>query len=132
MTITAAGLTWTPKDLREIGGASEIQISTMRGNGSLSSPLPIWVVRVGDALFVRSYHGPDGRWFRRVLAHPQATISGAGRDITVRLVRDADASRTDIDEAYRSKYGSGGFGAAMTTSSAADTTLRLEPVNRPS
>src|SRR6478672_3168426 len=34
-------------------------------------------------------------------------------------------------EAYRSKYGRGGFGAAMTTPPAADTTLRLEPVNHP-
>lgn len=121
--------TWTRQDLRAIGGASEIRIATLREDGTTRSALPIWVVRVGDGLFVRSYHGPGGSWFRQATAHPHARISGGGRDITVRLVPDGDTARGDVDQAYRVKYGRGGFGAAMTTAAAAGTTLRLEPAD---
>lgn len=117
--------TSTPNDLAAIGSASEIEIATLRRDGTARSPLPIWVVRVGDELFVRSFHGPGGSWFRQAIAHPHARISVAGRDLTVRLVPD-HTSRGAVDEAYRTKYGGSGFGAAMTTPAAAATTLRLE------
>jgi hypothetical protein len=46
--------TWDPQDLRAIGSAREVRIATVRPDGTTRSPLPIWVVRVGDELFVRS------------------------------------------------------------------------------
>jgi hypothetical protein len=119
--------TWARTDLDVLGAASEIRIATIRRDGTPRTPLPIWVVRVGDELYVRSYHGPGGTWFRQVEAHPYARVRGADRDATVRLV-PADASvRAAVDRAYWAKYGRGGFGAAMTTPDVAATTLRLEP-----
>jgi hypothetical protein len=50
--MTAAN--WTTDELDRIGRAEELQIAPERRDGSLRRPLPIWVVRVGDDLFVRS------------------------------------------------------------------------------
>jgi hypothetical protein len=119
--------TWDPADLRAIGSAREIQIATMRRDGSTRTPLPIWVVRVGDELFVRSYHGPEGSWFRQVAAHPYARLSAAGREIVVRFVPAEDPSRAEVDQAYDAKYGRRGPAATMITPAVAAATLRLEP-----
>ena len=123
--------TWDPADQRAIGSAREIQIATMRRDGSTRTPLPIWVVRVGDELFVRSYHGHEGSWFRQVAAHPYARLRAAGREIVVRFVPAEVPSRAEVDQAYVAKYGRRGPGAAMITPAVAGTTLRLEPSDLP-
>jgi hypothetical protein len=120
---------WAADELTRLGATSEIHIATLRTDGTARSSLPIWVVRVGDELFVRSYHGVGGSWFRRVTAHPFARIRGAGRDFVVRLVPADGALRDDVDRAYWAKYGRRGYGAAMTTPEAAASTMRLEPAN---
>jgi hypothetical protein len=119
--------TWDPVDLDALGAAPEIRIATVRRDGAPRTPLPIWVVRVGDDLYVRSYHGPAGSWFGQVTGYPYARVQGAGRDLRVRLVPADPDLRTEVDRAYWAKYGRGGFGAAMTTDDAAATTLRLDP-----
>ena len=45
---------WTAVDLHRIGSAGELQLTTRRADGSLRPYVPVWVVRVGDELFVRS------------------------------------------------------------------------------
>ena len=119
--------TWDPTDLDTFGAASEIRIATVRADGTHRASLPIWVVRVGDALYVRSYRGAEGRWYRQVRAHPRAQISADDRTADVRPVPGDDDLRVAVDRAYQAKYGSSGFGAAMTTNDAAATTLRLDP-----
>jgi len=123
--------TWESHDLRAIGSAREVRIVTVRPDGTTRTPLPIWVVRVGDELFVRSYHGPDGSWFRQVAAHPYALISAAGREAVVRLIPAERSSWVDVDDAYRAKYGRSGPGAVMITPEVAATTLRLVPSDLP-
>lgn len=118
---------WNPKDLAAFAAASEIAISTLRRDGTARTPVAIWLVRAGDALYVRSYHGRSGSWFRQVNAHPAARVRASGRDVAVRLVPAEADVRDDVDRAYWVKYGRGGFGAAMTTDDAAATTLRLDP-----
>jgi hypothetical protein len=119
--------TWDQSDLHAIGRAREVHIATVRRDGSTRTPLPIWVVRVGDELFVRSYHGPEGSWFRQVSAHPYARLRAAGREIVVRLVPAELPSLAEVDDAYVAKYGHRGSAAAMITPAVAATTLRLEP-----
>ena len=119
--------TWTQKQLAFIGDAAEIAIATARADGTLRTPVPIWVVRVGDALFVRAYRGPSGSWFRHVMARPYGQISVGGASFTVDLVPDQVTPAGRIDRAYGAKYGSGGYVTAMTTPATATTTLRLTP-----
>ena len=60
--------TWTTEELDRIGGAEELQIASRRSDGSLRPFVTIWVVRVGDDVFVRSAYGPGNPWFRRAQA----------------------------------------------------------------
>jgi hypothetical protein len=119
--------TWDPADLQAINSAREIRIATVRPDGSTRTPLPIWVVRVGEELYVRSYHGPDGSWFRQVDKHPYARLSAADREIIVRLVPAEMSSHAEVDAAYVAKYGHSRAAAVMITPVVAPTTLRLEP-----
>jgi Uncharacterized protein conserved in bacteria (DUF2255) len=46
---------WIAEELDAIGEADELQIAVLRADGSLRPYTTIWVVRVGDDLYVRSY-----------------------------------------------------------------------------
>jgi hypothetical protein len=65
--------TWTSNELGRIGAAEELQLASLRHDGTLRPYVTMWVVRAGDDLYVRSAYGPDNPWFRR------AKTSGAGR-----------------------------------------------------
>lgn len=122
--------TWSSDDLAAIGGRREILMSTLSPDGTARRAVPIWIVELGGELYVRSYHGPEGSWFRQTHRHPHARIAAAGRDITVRLKPADPTLRRDVDAAYARKYGSTGHAAIMTTAAVAATTLRLTPAVR--
>ena len=44
---------WTNDELREIGAADEVELTTLRSDGTPRKPVTIWVVRSGDDLFTR-------------------------------------------------------------------------------
>ena len=46
---------WTSDELARIGTAEELQIASLRRDGTLRNPRTIWVVRVVDDLYVRSH-----------------------------------------------------------------------------
>jgi hypothetical protein len=76
--------TWTTDQLDRVGRAEELDVTTARPDGSLRAWVPIWVVRVGDDLIVRSYRGPDGAWYRHATQLPRGRIRAGGveRDVT--------------------------------------------------
>ena len=121
--------TWTPDELDRIGGADELEITTARSDGSLRRWVPIWVVRVGDGLYVRSYRGADGAWYRHATRHAQGRIRAGGVERDVTVDRPDDTVRPAIDDAYGAKYAR--YGAAylqpMLATRATATTLRLAP-----
>ena len=49
--------TWTSDELTKIGAADELQIATLRRDGTLRKPVTVWAVRHGDDLYVRSVNG---------------------------------------------------------------------------
>jgi hypothetical protein len=120
---------WTSDDLKTIGDADELEISSLRPDGTLRPYITIWVVRAGDDLYVRSAHGPENPWYRR------AKVSGAGRIQAGGLERDVtfvDAEpdvHAELDRVYHAKYDS--YGPAIVNpvvgSAAALATLRLLP-----
>ena len=57
---------WTDDELNKISAAEELKIASLRSDGTLRKPTIIWVVRVGDDLFVRSVNGRTSAWFRGV------------------------------------------------------------------
>jgi hypothetical protein len=95
---------WTSDELTSIGTAEELQISSARPDGTLGNPRTIWVVRVGDDLYVRSMYGRAGGWFPGTQVRHQGHIGAGGVDKDVTLA-DADPTLNDeIDAAYRDKY----------------------------
>jgi len=76
--------TWTDGELRRVGAATEVQIATLRDDGSQRPYVTIWTVRTGDHLNVRSAYGADNPWFRRATASGSGRIRAGGieRDVT--------------------------------------------------
>jgi len=63
------------------------------------------VVRVGDDLYVRSWKGLAGAWFRATQVRQESHIKAGGVGKNVTFVAEADRGINDqIDAAYRSKY----------------------------
>jgi hypothetical protein len=118
---------WIPDELNKIGAADELQIAALRPEGTLRPFTTIWVVRVGDDLYVRSYRGRGSTWFRSVLQRPQGRIRAGGVTRDVAFAEPEAADHDAIDQAYRSKYGH--YGSAyvdpVVSLSARGATLRL-------
>lgn len=119
---------WSPQDLQLVDGARELEITTERPDGTLRAWVPIWVVRVGGAGYVRTWRRRATGWYGRALAAGRARIRVAGFEAAVE-VADLSADpglRAAVDSAYRAKYGRGdGSVGGMVTDAAAETTLRL-------
>ncbi|WP_433634198.1 DUF2255 family protein [Nocardia sp. CA-120079] len=71
---------WTPAELAHIGDTEEIRISTGRDDGTLRAFVPIWIVAADGNLYVRSYRGLDGAWYRHARHHPAGRLRTDGTD----------------------------------------------------
>jgi hypothetical protein len=121
---------WTNDELEAIGAADELQIAPRRGDGTLHKPVTIWVVRVGDDLYVRSWRGRTSAWFRGAQARQAGRISAGDVEKDVALVEETEPARNEqIDAAYRAKYGVSGadYVDDMLAPAARATTLKLVP-----
>jgi hypothetical protein len=118
---------WSDDDLAHFGGAGEVTIITLRSDGTARRGVPIWLVRVGADLYVRSWRGSAGSWFRNASRDPHGRLSASGITVDVLFEPAGDDARAAIDQAYRAKYGSGRYVDAMITPEAAACGLRLTP-----
>jgi hypothetical protein len=92
---------WTSEELNKIGTAEELRIASLRGDGTLRKPVIIWVVRLGDDLYVRSVNGRTGAWFRGVQARHAGHIQAGGVEKDVIFVEEADPEiNNQVDAAY--------------------------------
>jgi hypothetical protein len=122
---------WTQYELAAVGEAEELEIAPARGDRSLRRATPIWVVRVGDQLFIRSYRGQNGRWFQAAQQSHEGEISAGGLRKRVRFIEtDETETQEAIDGAYRLKYGRYGarYVDPMIAVDTRATTLALVPV----
>jgi hypothetical protein len=119
---------WSAEQLDRISQSRELQISIRRTDGTLRPSVPIWVVCVDDAVYVRSWYRRTTGWFGHVLNSSQARIRvpGLAADVAIADVGVSTAEfRANVDVEYRSKYGPSGH-QSMVTDDAAATTLRLD------
>ena len=120
---------WTAEEFDKIAAADELEIAALRPDGSLRPYTTIWVVRVGEDLYVRSYRGRRGGWFRSVLRRPHGRIRAGGVERDVAFEESDDADHDAIDEAYRIKYAryASTYVEPMVSRHARAATLRLVP-----
>ena len=121
---------WTTTDLDTVGAADEIDIAPRRPDGGLGRFVTIWDVRVGDDVFIRSFHGPTGHWYRarRATGRGVVRVGGVERDVTLEPAPDVDSQA--VDAGYRAKYGRSSYVDAMVTPNATGATLRVVPIDK--
>jgi hypothetical protein len=122
--------TWTSNEGNKIGTAEELQIASLRRDGTLRNPVTIWVVRVGDDLYVRPINGRTSAWFRGTQVRHEGHIRAGGVDKDVAFVEEADPDiNNQIDAAYRTKYRRYAASIISTTVSpeARSATIKLVP-----
>ena len=123
---------WTSAELNKIGSAEELQIASLRQDDALRKSVTIWVVRVGDDLYVRSVYGRGSAWFRATQVRHEGHIQAGGVDKDVAFVDETDSDINEqIDAAYRTKYRRYAASIVDTTltPAARDATIRLVPLD---
>jgi hypothetical protein len=116
---------WTIEELDRIGVAEELANAPRRADGTLLRARPIWVVRVGDQLYVRSRRGADGSWFQTGQRSGEGHISAGGVERDIAYVHEVNDA---VDAAYRDKYGRyPSYVEPMVAAAARATTLKLVP-----
>lgn len=96
---------WTSEELKKIETAEELRIASFRQDGTLRKPVIIWVVRVGNDLYVRSVNGRTSAWFKGIQARHEGRVWSGGVEKDVTFVEEPDANLNDqIDAAYAAKY----------------------------
>jgi hypothetical protein len=93
---------WTADELDRIGGADELQLASLRNDGTLRKLVTMWVVRHGDDLYVRSVYGRGSNWFQGTQDRHEGHIQAGGVDKDVRFI-ETDEVNDEIDAAYRTK-----------------------------
>jgi hypothetical protein len=89
----------------------------------------IWVVRLGDDLYVRSVNGRTGAWFRGTQVRHEGRIRAGGLQRDVTFVDADDETIDQIDDAYRSKYRryAQSIVGSVLTREARSATIKLVP-----
>jgi hypothetical protein len=111
-----------------IDTAHEVEIETRRGEGAPVHRTTIWAVVDGDDVFVRSLRGANGRWFRELMAEPEAVLHVRDDAFPVHAVQTADPESIErASDALRRKYSDSRSLDIMLAEDILDTTARLEP-----
>jgi hypothetical protein len=121
---------WTSDELNKIGSAEELQIAALRQDNTLRKPVTIWVVRLGNDLYVRSVNGRTSAWFKGVLVRHEGHIQAGGVDKYVTFPEELDHDLNDrIDAAYRTKYHryAASIIQSIVSSAARSATIKIIP-----
>ena len=120
---------WTSDQLDKVGKAEELQVESVRRDGTLRKPVTVWVVRHGEDLYLRSVKGPSAHWFRGTQERHEGRIRAGGVLHDVTFVDADHAIEADVDAAYRAKYRryAGSILNSVLTPEARSTTIKLVP-----
>jgi hypothetical protein len=111
--------------LRELRDAQEVMIRTEKHP---KSAIVIWVVVADGEVFVRSWRGAKGRWYRDLAAGGPATLEFAGRRLAVQAVPAGDeAAVARTSREFLTKYRQSSHAQEMVRAETLPTTLLLEP-----
>ena len=121
---------WSNDELTKIGGAEEVDVAALRGDGTPRKRVTVWLVRHGDGLYVRSaVRGANATWYRGAVETRHGRIWAAGIHKDVTFEAAGSNLNDEIDAEYRDKYRryAGRILNSCLTPEARSTTLRLVP-----
>jgi hypothetical protein len=120
---------WTSDQLNKIGGVEEIQIASVRRDGTLRKPVTVWAVRLGDNMYARSVNGRSAPWFRGTQERHEGRISAGGVQQDVTFVDTEHGIDDELDAAYRAKYRryAGSILNSVLTPAARAATVKIAP-----
>jgi hypothetical protein len=70
---------WNPDELNKIAQTDDLHMAPFRDDGkTYDTPTWVWSVVVGEALYVRAYHGRRSRWYQAAVKQKADRIIAAG------------------------------------------------------
>ena len=121
-------MTFEESDLDLLATAKEIRVETRSATGEVHKTI-VWPLVRDGVVYLRSYKGPSGRWYREALADPEIALLFDRRRISARAVPATDAMSVEAcSAALREKYRRSYSLDAMLDPDVLPTTLRIEPV----
>jgi hypothetical protein len=120
---------WSSDELNVVDRTDELRVSWRRRDGTLSKPVIIWVVRLGDDLYVRSVHGRGATWYRGTQGTGSGHIECGSVSRDVSFGNAGGEVAYALDAAYRAKYRryATTIVESTTTTEAREATVRLTP-----
>jgi hypothetical protein len=120
-------VTFEDSDLEQLTAIDEIEVETHSKAGDVHRTI-VWPLVRDGVVYLRSFHGPAGRWYREAVVDPGIALVIDGRRVPARAVPAADdASVEACSAALREKYRRSYSLQAMLAAATLPTTLRIEP-----
>ena len=120
---------WSAEELSALEDAEELEIASRRPDGTLRAYVTVWAVRLGDAIYVRSAHGPENPWFVRAKAAGEGRIRSGGMERDTRFTTPGPEVADGVTALIHAKYDR--FGAQyvdpIISADAVRSALRIDP-----
>ena len=114
--------------LARIDGALEVEIETWAATGAPSHRVIVWVVTADGEVYLRSFRGSSGRWYRELMATHEAVLHVAGTPIAVRAESAVTIEAIErCSRALERKYATDPALSSMLRADVLSTTVRLVP-----
>ena len=121
-------MTFEESDLDLLATTKEIRVETRSPAGEVHRTI-VWPLVHDGVVYLRSFKGPTGRWYREALADPEVALLFDRRRLPARAIPATDAASVEAcSEALREKYRRSYSLEAMLVPAVLPTTLRIEPV----
>lgn len=118
-----------PDVLDGLRTTDEVRIETRAAPSAPAHRTTIWVVvDEGDRVLIRTYRGPNSRWYREARANPECVLWFGGEAVPVRAEPANDADRiAAASRGYEAKYAGDPAVRGMVAEAQLPTTLELRP-----
>jgi len=126
---------WRESELHKIAVADDFHVAPFREDGATyGTPTWVWCVVVGDAVYIRAYHGHYSTWYQAALRQRagRVTVAGMTKEVVFEPVPADDPIQDRIDGAYRAKYQGSPYLEAMVSPRAKSATVKVMPAKSPS
>ena len=122
-------VSFIPDILDRLRTTDEVRIETRAAPSAPTHRATIWVVvDEGGRVLIRTYQGPNSRWYREVRANPECVLWLGSEPVPVRAEAANDPDRiAAASRGYAAKYAGDPAVRGMVAEAQLPTTLELRP-----